>query len=265
MDSGPVNILLVEDNPDDVRLIREMLARAENREYHVECVDRVGKVRGSLMQRDAAAILLDLSLPDSQGLEALRWVRTAAKGRPIVVLSGTEDEELAKQAVREGAQDYLVKADVTPQMLSRCLDCAIERNRLHEETSLLAMIVESSDDAIIGKTLDGTIVSWNRGAERMYGYSAQEAIGSSISMLVPGEAAKELDPIFEKLRRGERIEHYETVRVRKDGESIYVSLSIFPIFDRDGKARGRRHHRPRHHEKQKGGRQPSAEAKSDSS
>ena len=201
METGPVNILLVENNSIEARRIREMLAEAGERKFYVEWVDRVGKVRGSLMRRDAAAILLDLSLPDSQGLEALRWVRTAAKGRPIVVLSGTEDEELAKQAVREGAQDYLVKDDVTPQMLSRSLDCAIERNRLHEETPLLAMIVESSDDAIIGKTLDGTIVSWNRGAERMYGYSAQEAIGSSISMLVPGEAAKELDPTT-RLRNG---------------------------------------------------------------
>ena len=234
MDSGLVNILLVEDNPDDVRVIREALAGAENRKYHLECVNRVGKVRGSLMQRDAAAILLDLSLPDSQGLEALRWVRTAAKGRPIVVLSGTEDEELAKQAVREGAQDCLVKGVLTPKMLARCLDCAIERNRLHEKTSLLGMIVDSSDDAIIGKTLDGIIISWNGGAERMYGYSAQEAIGSSIGMLVPGGFAKDLDLIFEKLRRGERIEHYETVRVHKDGKSVYVSLSIFPILDCTG-------------------------------
>ena len=142
------------------------------------------------------------------------------------------------QAVKEGAQDCLVKGVLTPKTLARCLDCAIERNRLRVNTSLLAMIVESSDDAIIGKTLDGTIVSWNRGAERMYGYSAAEAIGSSISMLVPGGAAEELDPIFEKLRRGERIEHYETVRVRKDGESIHVSLSIFPIFDLTGKPVG---------------------------
>jgi PAS domain S-box-containing protein len=238
MDSGLVNILLVEDNPDDVRLIREMLAGAGNREYHLECVDSVASVGASLVQRDVAAVLLDLSLPDSKGLETLRWAQDIAKGRPIVVLSGTEDAELAIQAVREGAQDYLVKGALTPQLLSRSLDYAIERNRVRGEISRFAMIVESSDDAIIGKTLDGTIVSWNRGAERMYGYSAPEAIGSSMSMLVPGGIAEDLDPIFEKLRRGERVEHYETVRVRKDGESIHVSLSIFPIFDPAGKPAG---------------------------
>ena len=234
MDSGPVNILLVEDNPDDERLIRETLAEAGHREYHLECVDSVGRVGASLMQRDASVILLDLSLPDSEGLETIRWVRDIAKGRPILALSGTDNEELAVQAVKRGAQDCLVKGVLTPKILSRCLDCAIERNRFRGGVSLLARIVESSDDAIIGKTLDGKIVSWNAGAERMYGYSAAEAIGSSISMLVPGGVASESDLIFEKLRRGERVEHYETVRVRKDGESLYVSLSIFPILDRTG-------------------------------
>ena len=156
MDSGLVNILLVEDNPDDERLIREMLAGAENREYHLECVDRVGRSQPLLWcNGTSAAILLDLSLPDSEGLETIRWVQDIAKGRPIVALSGTDDEELAVQAVKRGAQDCLVKGVLTPKMLARCLDCAIERNRLHEETSLLARIVESSDDAIIGKTLDG--------------------------------------------------------------------------------------------------------------
>ena len=176
MDSGLVNILLVEDNPDDERLIREMLAGAENREYHLECVDRVGRIAASLVQRDVAAVLLDLSLPDGKGLETIRWVQDIVKGRPILALSGTDNEELAVQAVKRGAQDCLVKGVLTPKMLARCLDCAIERNRFHEETSLLARIVASSDDAIVGKTLDGEIVSWNGGAERMYGYSAQEAI-----------------------------------------------------------------------------------------
>ena len=233
-----MNILLVEDNPDDERLIRETLAEAGHREYHLECVDSVGRVSASLVQRDAAVILLDLSLPDSEGLETIRWVQDIAKGRPILALSGTDDEELAVQAVKRGAQDCLVKGVLTPKMLARCLDCAIERNRFRGGTSLLARIVESSDDAIIGKTLDGKIVSWNPGAERMYGYSAAEAMGSSISMLVPGGVASELDLIFEKLQRGERVEQYETVRVRKDRESILVSLSIFPIFDLTGKPVG---------------------------
>ena len=162
MDSGLVNILLVEDNPDDERLIREMLAGAGNREYHLECVDRVGRISASLVQRDVAAVLLDLSLPDSKGLETIRWVQDIVKGRPILALSGTDNEELAVQAVKRGAQDCLVKGVLTPKMLARCLDCAIERNRLHEETSLLTRIVESSDDAIIGKTLDGE----NRQLER---------------------------------------------------------------------------------------------------
>ncbi len=238
MDSGLVNILLVEDNPDDERMIREMLAGAENREYHLECVDRVGRIAASLVQRDVAAVLLDLSLPDSEGLETIRWVQDIVKGRPILALSGTDNEELAVQAVKRGAQDCLVKGVLTPKMLARCLDCAIERNRLHEESSLLTRIVESSNDAIIGKTLEGKIVSWNEGAERMYGYSAAEAIGNSISLLVPGGFGKDLDLIFEKLRRGERIEHHETVRVHKDGKSVFVSLSIFPIFDTTGKAVG---------------------------
>ena len=95
--------------------------------------------------------------------------------------------------------------------------------------SELAAIVESSDDAIIGKTLDGTISSWNPAAERMYGYSAVEAIGRSIMILLPSGRAGELSEILERIRTGERIEHFETVRVRKDGTQIDVSLTISPI------------------------------------
>ncbi len=95
--------------------------------------------------------------------------------------------------------------------------------------SELAAIVESSDDAIIGKTLDGTITSWNPAAERMYGYSAVEAIGRSIMILLPSGRAGELSEILERIRTGERIEHFETVRVCKDGTQIDVSLTISPI------------------------------------
>jgi PAS domain S-box-containing protein len=104
--------------------------------------------------------------------------------------------------------------------------------------ALLAAIVESSDDAIVGKTLDGTIVSWNGGAARMFGYSADEVIGKSITLIIPPERIDEEDTILTKLRRGERIDHFDTVRVTKDGRRLEISLSVSPIRDERGRIVG---------------------------
>src|SRR5207244_819803 len=93
----------------------------------------------------------------------------------------------------------------------------------------LTSIVEASDDAIIWETLDGIIVGWNTGAERVYGYLANEVIGKPISILLPPEHADELPGIMERLRRGESIDHYETLRQGKDGRLIDVSLAISPM------------------------------------
>jgi len=98
----------------------------------------------------------------------------------------------------------------------------------------LAAIVDSSTDAVIGKTLDGTITDWNAGAAEMYGYQAQEMIGRNISDLFPEDRKDELRPILERLRRGERIDHFETKRVRKDGTLLDVSVSISPVRAPDG-------------------------------
>ncbi len=103
------------------------------------------------------------------------------------------------------------------------------------ETRLrLAAIVESSDDAIISKTLDGIITSWNKGAERLYGYKADEMIGKPLATLVPADHPNELPPIMERLKRGEQIDHFETVRVHKNGGRIDVSLTISPIKNAAG-------------------------------
>ena len=96
--------------------------------------------------------------------------------------------------------------------------------------AFLAAIVESSDDAIIGKTLDGTITSWNKAAERIYGYSAKEAIDKNISIVSPKDRLNEIKIILEKIGRGERIEHFRTSRRRKDGAEILVSLAVSPII-----------------------------------
>src|SRR5262245_29279905 len=105
--------------------------------------------------------------------------------------------------------------------------------RLH-----LAAIVESSEDAIISKNLDGIIVSWNKGAQRLYSYSAEEIVGKPLSLLVPPDQPDELPGLLKRLKRGERIEHYETVRVRKDGTRLNVSLTISPVKNADGKIVG---------------------------
>src|SRR5262245_17380580 len=107
-----------------------------------------------------------------------------------------------------------------------------------DASARLAAIVESSDDAIISKDLDGVIVTWNAGAQRIFGYTAEEAIGRSVTMLIPTERHDEEPGILERIRRGDRIDHYETVRVRRDGERIVISLTVSPIFDEHGNVTG---------------------------
>jgi PAS domain S-box-containing protein len=110
----------------------------------------------------------------------------------------------------------------------------IERRRAEGTPARLAAILESSDDAIIGMTLEGTLVDWNMGAERMYGYRRDEVRGRPIATLVPSDRPHEIPEILARLRRGERVEHYETVRVRHDGTPIDVSLTFSPILDLAG-------------------------------
>jgi PAS domain S-box-containing protein len=98
----------------------------------------------------------------------------------------------------------------------------------------LAALVETSDDAIVGVSLDGTITSWNRGAERLYGYSSREAVGKAITMVIPAERQDQDSRILERIQRGERVESYETIRRRKDGSEIEISLTISPVINNEG-------------------------------
>jgi len=113
-----------------------------------------------------------------------------------------------------------------------------ERRQIHELVARLAAIIDSSDDAIVSKTLDGVITSWNRGAEKIFGYPAAEAIGQGIFLIVPDDRRAEEEDVLERLRHGEKIEHFETVRRAKDGRRLHVSMSVSPIKDAQGNVIG---------------------------
>ena len=113
-----------------------------------------------------------------------------------------------------------------------------DRRRTDQEHAYLAAIITSSTDAIVSKTLKGVITSWNGAAERIFGYPAVEAIGKHISMIIPPERLDEEPRIIERIQRGERVEQFESVRIRKDGRPIHVSLTISPVKDSDGRVIG---------------------------
>jgi PAS domain S-box-containing protein len=113
-----------------------------------------------------------------------------------------------------------------------------ERKKAEEITGLLAAIVASSDDAIISKDLDGIITSWNKSAERIFGYTPEEAIGQHVTLIIPPERHAEETDILSRLRRGERVDHFQTARRRKDGSLLNVSLTISPVRDSSGRVVG---------------------------
>lgn len=131
----------------------------------------------------------------------------------------------------------MLDSEKTKEQLIAELDLAREKLRYLSDSvkdnNLLAAIVESSDDAIISKNLDGVITSWNRGAEKIYQYSAKEAVGLSMSILAPPDRVDEIPSILSRIRSGERVDHFETVRRKKDGAMVNVSLTISPVLDND--------------------------------
>ena len=142
--------------------------------------------------------------------------------------AGSHHDESAARLAADGPPDGEVYVARDPDAKTRDFRAA----------KRLAAIVESSDDAIVSKDLNGIIVSWNDAAQRMFGYTADEAIGKSIRMLIPADRQAEEDEVLAQIRRGSRIDHFETIRQRKDGSLLPISLTVSPIFDDDGRVIG---------------------------
>ncbi len=162
-------------------------------------------------------------LRNGETIDHYKTVRRRKDGRLI-------DVELTVSPVRSADGTIIGASKIVRDVTERKL----VKRRMAELQSLLSLIVASSDDAILSKDLDGTITSWNRAAERMFGYTADEMIGSSILRIIPDERHAEEAAILSKLRRGERVEHYETLRRKKDGRLFDISITVSPLTDQDG-------------------------------
>jgi len=190
----PITVLLVEDNPGDARLILELLEDVQAQAFDLERVGRLDHALSRLSRRGVDVVLLDLGLPDSQGLETFVRARRSAPEEPIVVISGLDDERLALEAVRSGAQDYLVKGRIEGHLLARVLRYAVERKRA--ELELLAReerfraLVEHSADAIALLDRAGTITYATPSTERVLGYRAEQVLGrNAMELIHPDDVA----------------------------------------------------------------------------
>jgi len=137
-----IRVLLVEDNPGDARLILEALSEVPHSHIHMDHVDCLKAAQEALARAEHDLVLLDLTLPDSHGLETVEKIEDAALDVPIVILTGLDDSNLGIQAVRSGAQDYLIKGQVTGHLLVRAIRYAIERHRMQAALSILSLVDE---------------------------------------------------------------------------------------------------------------------------
>ena len=229
-----IKILLFEDNLGDAGLIEVMLEEFNDFSYELKNVETLNEGLNFLKEHVFDVILLDSGLPDSDGIFTVLEVHKMSPEIPIIILTGLNDEETGISAVKKGAQDYLVKGQVNSKLLERSIRYSIERKNAEEKIQIFAKVVESSDDAIITKSLDGVITSWNRGAEEIYGYLSEEILGKSISILESDDLKGETNQLVERIKQGERIRHYETLRLKKDSTLINISITLSPVFDTSG-------------------------------
>jgi diguanylate cyclase (GGDEF)-like protein/PAS domain S-box-containing protein len=248
MSKKPIKVLLlVEDNPGDARLLREMLNEQGSQYTELTHVERMSDAEKHLAEHEVDIILIDLGLPDADGLAAVRRAHAAAPRVPLVVLTGLDDESLAAQALQEGAQDYLIKGQIEARGLLRALRYAVERKNMEEalfgEKERAQVTLNSIGDAVACTDISGNISFLNLVAEKMSGWTWQEAAGRPMPevLRILDASSREIvaNPMDVEFDRDE-IMHLppNCVLIRRDGIEIPIEDSVAAIHDREGKATG---------------------------
>ena len=227
----PIKVLLVEDNPGDARLIFEMLREVQADEFDLERVDRLESALERLNRAGVDVVLLDLGLPDSEGLDTFWRTRRGAPREPIVIISGLDDEGVALEAVRAGAQDYLVKGRIEGPLLARVIRYALERTRAESELAVreerFRALVEHSADAIALLDRDGIVTYASPSSARVLGEAPEEIVGRSARGFVhPDDVAEVERHILELRDRPGAVVALEARYRHKDGSWRYGECSV---------------------------------------
>lgn len=234
--NNQLRALIVEDSRFDAEFISRALREVGFELTDSLIVDDPVRYEKALTERSWDIVISDYVMPTFNGTEALEIFKRHKLDIPFICVSGGIGEEKAAEVVRAGANNYVSKSHLARlgSVVRSEIAAAVERRsnrKVAELAAHLAAIVEGTDDAICSRDMAGTILSWNSAAERMYGYTAAEAIGKHISLVVPPTGLDELDGVLEKLVQGKRIAAMETTRKHKDGHTVEVSMTISPIKD----------------------------------
>lgn len=246
LDRTDCNVLLIDDEMTGLQLRKLVL---ESNGFKVLTARESEEAISLFRIHDIDIVVTDHLLGRSTAAGLAASMKRFKPYVPIISLSGTTNiDEALKYADR-----FIGKAEGSETLISTLDEILLQKMSEREPTSavqpsasiepaeslaLLAAIVEDSSDAILSKTLDGIITSWNHGAEVMYGYTREEMIGRPVSTLLPADRPDEIAHLLTRLRRGERISHYETIRVTKQGREVEVSLTISPIGNEQGQLIG---------------------------
>ncbi len=237
----PRALILCIDDEDTGLHIRRLLL--EHAGFSVLAAGTPGEALQLFRENPVRAVVTDHLMGRSTGTNLAAAMKRIKPAVPIILLSGTTD-------IPRGAEQvdiFISKTDGPDRLLQALKDLTATASSSAPAGSafgglslqaLLAAVVGNSDDAIFSKTLDGTILSWNHAAERMYGYRADEIIGKPVTMLEAPEGPRNVSQLLEQLRCGEPVQHLETVRTGKDGRRVYVQLTISPIRDESGQVIG---------------------------
>ncbi len=240
-------LLLVEDNPGDARLLREMFNEHGSYGTKMKHVQTMDAAEAYLREHAVDIILLDLGLPDTQGLSAVRRAHAAAPRVPLVVLTGLDDESLAAKALKEGAQDYLIKGQIEARSLMRALRYAVERKAMEEalfaEKERAIVTLNCIGEAVACTDVEGNISFLNQVAEKMTGWSATEAFGRPMLEVLRILDATTREPIQNPMERAVDQNHsvhlpLNCVLIRRDGAETPIEDTAAPIRNDEGDPAG---------------------------